>query len=449
MVGHHVTRRRTLKAVGAAGIAGVAGCIEGDVEGDAEGTIRIGILQPLTGDLEYYGQTGLWGFLSGLAYKFDDDPLEVDTSGLETIEHDGVTYELYIEDTRFEADTAQDVATDLVDDDEVDVLFGTTSSESARTVIETVTQPAEVPTIIGPAAESFITAEADVCSDYVFRASEDTAMDARSGGRYVATETDVEAVYIMAADYSFGHAVADNYTTVLEEHGVEVVDTRFVPDDYAEFDGLYDEAVSEGADAVVGGFTVATLPEFLGTGLEYDLRMFGGFAELITNMAVGEVIRGVIGEEFTAEDIQDAKLGPFTTRYHWNQYDNEINDWLVETHTETYGVVPDLFTSGTFVAGSSLVQAIEESGSLDGEDIADALKGMTVEDTPKGEDGYVYQEHNNQAASSMTIADPVPTSEEWAEHWQAAIMPSEPIEEVPGEEAVIPADDPEMECDLA
>ncbi|WP_254768842.1 ABC transporter substrate-binding protein [Salinilacihabitans rarus] len=421
-----------------------------DPSDEPEGTVRIGVLQPMTGDLEYYGTQSLWGFLSGLAYKYDAAPAAVETAGQETIEGENVTYELYVEDTQFSGDQAQSLATQLVQDRDVDLLFGTSSSGAAEQVVRNVVEPAGVPMVIGPAAGANLTSDGETCNELVFRASENTAMDARSGGRYVAQETDVEAVYIMAADYTFGYAVADNYERVLEEEGVDVVGTDFVPQEYSEFEGHFENAVDAGADAVIGGFTVATLPQFLSTGLAggYGLRMFGGFATQITNAAIGEVAGNVLGEPLTAEALEEAQLGPFTTRYHWNQYDNAINDWFVENYTDVYGVVPDLFTSGTFVAASSIVQAVRESGSTDGAEIAATMRGMTVTDTPKGEGGYEYQEYNNQARSAMTIANPVPTDDEWADDWDSAVMPSEPLATIGMDETTIPADDPEMNCDL-
>jgi branched-chain amino acid transport system substrate-binding protein len=252
----------------------------------------------------------------------------------------------------------------------------------------------------------------------------------------------------MAAEYSFGKAVAQNYKSVLEAEGVKVADVRYVPQEYSEFEGVFDEVGETDADAVIGGFTFLTLPNFLTAALNYDYRIFGGFATLVTNNLIGGVVQNQLGEGFTAQDIKDAKLGPFTSRYHWNQYDNDINDSFVDTYTNTYGTVPDLFSSGTFVAASSLVQAVEEEGSLDSDDIRNGLKGMTVADTPKGEDGYTYQKYNNQARSDMTIAWPVPTQDEWADSWDAVVQPGEPIHTMKGKQAAIPNDDSEMNCDL-
>ncbi|OYR78512.1 branched-chain amino acid ABC transporter substrate-binding protein, partial [Halorubrum sp. E3] len=144
------TRRSYLRgtgaAVSAAGLTGLAGCSGGgdggdgsDGSGGSDGgdgsggdgsdggdlsgeTVRIGALQPTSGDLQYYGQISLRGFYSGLAYKHDLDPIEEATPGTYTVEPEGgPTYEIIVEDTQFSPDTAQSVATDLVLDEEVDV----------------------------------------------------------------------------------------------------------------------------------------------------------------------------------------------------------------------------------------------------------------------------------------------------------------------------------------
>ncbi|WP_435359796.1 ABC transporter substrate-binding protein [Haloarchaeobius sp. DFWS5] len=464
-----------LGTLGAVGVGGLAGCTSGGDGTDtntsadgtdgnggtgngtkttkqagssASGTVKIGVMQPMSGDLQYYGMQGIWGFLSGLAYKTDTDPLTGIQTGTKTIEDGDVTWELHFKDTKFAADTAQTVATDLVQNEEVDLLFGCSSSSAATRVIDTVVSAVDTPYIAGPAASADITSNAETCSKQVFRANENTAMDARSGGTYVAQETDIEKVYLMGADYSFGKAVVNNYKNVLESNGITITGTKFVPQGYSEFDGLFQTAVDSGADAVVGGFTVATLPNFMTTAANYDVRVFGGFATEITNSVVGSVLQNIIGKPLSADKIKNAEVGPFTTRYHWNQYDNEINSAFVDMYTNAYGKVPDLFTSGTFTAASSVYQAVNASGSTEGADIATAMKGMTVADTPKGKDGYTYQKYNNQARSEMTVAYPVPTSDEWSDYWGASIMPGEPVARLSADKVTIPKDSDQMGCSL-
>ena len=477
MVEDSVSRRRWLSALGATGAAGLAGCMGSDGEGGqdtttgdgttddsgmtettattteqagASGSVKIGVLQPTSGDLKYYGQQSLWGFYSGLAYKNGGDPIESGSTGTHTVTVGGVDYELIVRDSQFSADKAQSLATNLVQNEDVDMLFGCASSAAANRVIKTVVKQAQVPYMAGPAASADVTASSETCGNLVFRASENTAMDARSGGKYVAQETDVSKVFLFGADYSFGKAVVNNYEQVLKDEGVEIVGKKFVPRGYSEWKGLLDNAQSAGAEGIVGGFTVATLPNLFTSFLngDYDYRLFGGFATQITNSVVGGTLQKALGEPLTEEKLSGTGLGPFTTRYHWNQYDNDINSQFVDSYTSTYGVVPDLFTSGTFTAASAIVQAVEAGGSTEGADIAEALRGMTVQDTPKGEGGYTFQEYNNQARSAMTVADPVPTTDEWADSWDASIMPGEPLSTISGDEATIPADSDQMGCSL-
>ena len=445
------TRRKFLKRSTAAGVGvtALAGCLGDDDDGAPDDeTIRIGALQPLSGDLEYYGRISLMGLYSGLAYKHDLDPLDHFVAGEETIEvDDGPDIDIVLQDTEFVPDRAQSVAEDLVLDEDVDMLFGTSSSDGARQVISTVIDETDdVPFIVGPAADGDITVSDEHCRDMVFRASEHTGMDARAGGNFVAEQGDVSNVAIFAAEGAFGEGVANGYQEVLEAQGVTVQEPRFVEQGFSEFGGLFDEAIDNGADGVVGGFTFITLPEFLSTAVQFDVQVFGGFAALVTTQIIGETIQGIYGDDFTAQDIEDDGLGPFTTRYHWNQYDNPINDDFIDMHTDAYGIVPDLFSAGTFVAGSAIVQGSEEAESADPVDIADAMNGMTVEDTPKGEDAYTFQEHNNQAASEMTVAWPVPTSDEFADTWDAAVMPGEPVERRSADEVMVPPGD--ASCDL-
>ncbi|MFC7080811.1 ABC transporter substrate-binding protein [Halorussus caseinilyticus] len=468
MADDSVSRRRWLTALGATGAAGLAGCTGGDggqdettestTAGDTtesgmtettaktteqssvSGKVKIGVLQPTSGDLKYYGQQALWGFYSGLAYKGDTDPIKGSSTGKHTISVGDVDYELVVRDTQFSAKKAQSLATNLVKDEEVDLLFGCASSGAANRVIKTVVKQAQVPYVAGPAASADVTSSSETCGNLVFRASENTAMDARSGGKYVANQTDVSKVYLFGADYSFGKAVVNNYEQVLKDEGVEIVGKKFVPQGHSEWKGLLDNAKSAGAQGIVGGFTVSTLPKLFTSFLngDYDYRVFGGFATRITNGIVGQTLQKALGKPLTKEKLQGANLGPFTTRYHWNQYDNEINNSFVDTYTSTYGAVPDLFTSGTFTAASAIAQGVNESGSTEGADIAEALRGMTVTDTPKGENGYTFQKYNNQARSAMTVANPVPTTDEWADNWKAAIMPSEPLATIDAKEATIP-----------
>ncbi len=457
MAYENVSRRRVLTGLGATGAVALAGCVgNGDDGGetidDIDGSFKIGILQDFSGPLPDYGAQGTAGFYSGLAYKADDDPLpdgSVDAGDYEYSVGD-VDIELLVRDSASDPSEAQELAEELTTTDDVDLLYGSASSGGANRIITNVVDRSEVPYIAGPAAAAEITNESDTCREMVFRANENTAMDARSGGVYIAEATDVEQIALYGADNDFGRSVVNGYRQVLEDRGVDIVEQRFVPSDYAEWGGLLEEAEDAGAEALVGGFTAAALIPFGSTFLtgDYDMQLFGGFASRVTLGPVGETLEEVLGDDFTNEGIEDASFGPFTTRYHWNQYDNEINDRFIEMHTDTYEIVPDLFTSGAFTAASAVIQSFEQAGEASSDAIVEQMRGMTVEDTPKGENGYEFQEYNNQARSEMTVA-PVEVTPDDEEYWPASIMPGEPIERVSAEDVTTPADADGMTCDLS
>ena len=160
-----ITRRAALCGLGAGGALGLAGCLGGGGEGDGgannggsgtngsngstagssggggsgSGPVTIGVLQPLSGDLQYYGRLALQGILSGFAYKADSDPLTDVSTGPKSLSVGDTDYELLVQDTELSASTAQSLATDLVQDGDVDMLLGCASSAVTQ-VINTVSK---------------------------------------------------------------------------------------------------------------------------------------------------------------------------------------------------------------------------------------------------------------------------------------------------------------------
>jgi branched-chain amino acid transport system substrate-binding protein len=383
------------------------------------------MVQPLSGSLQAYGNIAMRGFYTYFGYRGADIPGEI-SEGTESFDVDGTTYEVEVRDTGGDQTEAQNATSDMADD--VTALAGGTSSASATAIASNVANQQGIPYMAGPAASTSITASSDTCSQAVFRASETVAMDAQSGGKYVAEETDISSVYIYYADYSFGQSVRDNYKRVLEANGVTIAGEQPLPQGYSsDWPAQFDQATSAGVDAVIGGFTVATLPAMLGTFLanDYDFRFAGGLGTRLSAGALGATLSGSL-DEVTAESIRQSGLGPLTTRYHWNQYDNDVNTEANQVHRDNYGTNADLFTSGMFTAASSIVQAVESSGSGQPADIVNALNGMSVTDTMKGEGGYEFQEYNNQARSAMSVVDLVPTENN--EFWDAPVQPSAPLQ---------------------
>jgi len=454
-----VSRRsliRKTSVTGAAGVVGgsslLSGCLE-DVTGG--GGLKIGIINPYSG-ISRWGEISTWGFLSGLSSVYGEKlTFEPDTSwaaseGLTFEPGDGdKKYEIFFRDTVFQTDTAKRAAETFVLEDDVDILYGSVSTSSTRRIIEQVAKPTDTLYLVGGSSSTATVGDTDLCGRKVFRASEHIGMEARACGKYIGEETETESVYILGPDSQFGRSFAGQYRRSLEDHGVEVAGRRLVAGGFSEFRGIL-ENIDEDADAVAINFSGNTLNRFLPTFVRgnlssaFDLRAYGPLPGQYSMNLIYNTLESEL-DEITEESLQEANMGEFVSRYSWNHYNNPINEEFVSDFMETYGTVPSFFAGGAFASGSAVAQAVEETGSLDPDDIAEAMYGMRVESTPKGEKGYAFQEHNNQAKSPMTVAKMVPNRQE---DWGAGLMPGEPLMTVGADEVASPTDDPDMTCDL-
>src|SRR5713101_6170220 len=84
---------------------------------DAQGPIKIGVVQGITGAFEVYAKQMVTGFRMGLEYA---------TGG--KMEVAGRKIELIVEDDQLKPDVAKRLVTKLYSDDQVDLVVGTTSS---------------------------------------------------------------------------------------------------------------------------------------------------------------------------------------------------------------------------------------------------------------------------------------------------------------------------------
>lgn len=407
-----------------------------DSESSASGTLRVGVLQPLssTGPVAYYGREGLRGFATGLVYKGltgDADPEDVSdvTTGQTTISVNDVDYELHVRDTEGRSAKAGAEATELVEDQGVDLLVGCALENTAMEVIDRVVEPSGTPLIAGPVASPDVTDPEKVDTDLVFRTNVTTAMEARAGALYISKLNEADSIFLFGVDYGFGRTLVEEYQRVLEQNDVEVVGERFVPRHYENWQSALDRARSAGADGIVAGVGLLPLSRLLTTYLngDYEFRLFGGFGTRDWFDSIAQVLQEELGE-LTEDKLRGTKIQPFTSRYHFNQYDNDINDRFTGVYTQAYGTppLPDLPSSGTFTAASAIHQAVHESGSTDGSDIVETFPGMAITDTPKGKNRYEFPAESSQAISPLTIAHLVPAGQ-WKASWGAPLMPGEPL----------------------
>lgn len=113
----------------------------------AQGPIKIGLIQGLTGPFEVYAKQAVTGFKLGLEYA---------TGG--KMEMLGRKVEVLVEDDQLKPDVSKRLVTKLYGDDKVDLVVGTTSSAAALAILP-VAQEFKKVLVVEPAVADSITGE--------------------------------------------------------------------------------------------------------------------------------------------------------------------------------------------------------------------------------------------------------------------------------------------------
>ncbi|PSQ42544.1 hypothetical protein BRD17_08595 [Halobacteriales archaeon SW_7_68_16] len=401
------TRRRVLAGL-AAGTVGLAGCSGGGSEPTAAGTIRIGLLEPLSGLFAYHGRQAAAGFLTGLSAAPGTEPPTDLASGVRTVTDGDVTYEVLVRDTRGDVGRAADAADALVRRRQVDLLAGCASSAAAARVLDTTAIPTAAPMLVGPADDPVLTATDALCRA-VYRFGETTAMDARATFRHLEAEG-IGSVYLVGPRNDDEPGLVEVYRRAATNSSVSLAGRQRVDQGRSAWSDTFDAVRSSGADAVLAPLGPATLPRLLAARARADtsFRVSAPLTDRLLARQVGAALDDVL-DATTADAIRAAGIGPVTTRYAPGHYVEETTADFVDRFASAYGTAPDAPAAGMFVAGTALAQAVAETAATDVRTVETALDGMSVTTTPKGEGAYTLQS-NGQAASPYTVAPLVPTT---------------------------------------
>ncbi|MEF8871590.1 MAG: ABC transporter substrate-binding protein, partial [Haloarculaceae archaeon] len=302
--------------------------------------VRIGVLVNLSGSLSEDGAQVASGFLSGLAYKDGATPPEWKGAGEYELTVGEQPVSVLVRDAETNPNRTASVASELTTSEDVDVLFGGGTAAGALPVSR-IAEQQQVPYLACPVATTELTGES--CNEFVFRTTATSAMMARTGARYIVEETDIDRVALVANDFAMGQEWIENYQQTLAAGNVDVVFEEFVPLGNNSWGRVLENVESAGADAIVGGFIPNSQASFLQAFLaaDPDVQFLSHFWTAAGLRGPGSVLEDALGSNFTAQDVREANVGPFVTRYHWNQFDNPVNDWFVDAHTDVYGTVPD------------------------------------------------------------------------------------------------------------
>ncbi|MFC6717268.1 ABC transporter substrate-binding protein [Natrialbaceae archaeon GCM10025810] len=386
-----IDRRSFVKTTAAgASIAAFAGCLGGG--GGGGDTVRLGALYIQSGFASLYGEEAERGFDLAVDEINDDGGI------------DGKDVEVVVRDTEGDSETGISQMRSLVEEENVDGLFGLDSSGVAQAVAPQVEQY-QIPLMVTHAGTPFLTSpegehEKSVGNDYVFRASNSVTHDMYGAAR-IASELDVTDWATIGPNYAFGEETWDYFRAFMDGLDVEAnwVTEQFPELASNDFSSDIDAVLGEEPEAVITPLWGSDLTTFLG-----QAEDAGWFDEIeYTLFSVG------MGTDLPADGSPLPEGEYASTRYDPFEPDSEENETFRETYWDEYETLPTYNAEGAYRAVYLYKEAIEAAGGANADDLVDQFTGME-HSGPVGE--YRFDEETNQATVA-SIWGTVSYSDEW------------------------------------
>jgi branched-chain amino acid transport system substrate-binding protein len=346
----------------------------------AQGTIKIGLIEPITGPAAYDGQSVVNG--AKLAEKAVNDRGGVLGRKIELIIADG------------KADPAESLsaAEKLLDRDQVRVLIGAWAS-SATLAVMPLMERYEVPLIVETSTSDKIT---EAGNPWVFRISSNSKIDAETLKPYLVKTLHLTKVAFMAANNDFGRAVVGAWSTVLKEDGATVVAAEYHKPGETNFAPTLTKIKNSGADSIVITSDSRTLSTIVKQAYEMGLGKLNRFvtsgfpAETIVALAGKEAAEGVYVQNYFAAHApppgEAEAYAAFARDYHALYPDSP------------QGV--DANVAAGYDAVRLAAQAIGAAKTTDPKQVRDALKSIKFE----GLTGHLRFDATGQARPFQSVS---------------------------------------------
>ncbi|MCL4488770.1 MAG: substrate-binding domain-containing protein [Chloroflexi bacterium] len=346
--------------------------------------LKIGLLTDDTGALAIYGPMLENGFALGLDYA---------TGGTNTVA--GRPIQVITKDTASKVDVGTQVARDLLEKENVDMLVGVPSSGVALAVNELAKQYKKI-YIAQPAAGTEITGKN--FNPYVFRTSRSNDQDALASGAALVKlgKTFVQ----IAPDYAFGYGSAQGFYNVVKAGGgtfatndsPDKAGAIYIPQDAKDFTPYLQKVLDTKAQVLIVTWAGAGF-----TPLFQQMQQLGVFKAMT-------VYTG-IGDNQTLKTGYTAAVGVKGINvYHYTLPNNPINDWLVQHHIAKYKTPPDLFTEGGFTAAQMVVAGLKATnGDPNPDKLIKVYENNFSFDGPKGK--YIVRPYDHVMLQTLYIAE--------------------------------------------
>jgi branched-chain amino acid transport system substrate-binding protein len=341
----------------ASALAGLVIIAIGASAADAQGTVKIGVILPYSG-------------------QFADTATQIDNAIKLYMKQKGDTItgkkiEIIRKDVGGVApEVAKRLAQELVARDNVDILAGFVLTPNALAASDVSAQAAKFMVIMN-AATSIITMK----SDYSARTSVTLPQVCGTLGGW-AFKNGIKKTYTMVADYGPGHDCEGAYQGAFKAAGGEIVGSVRMPVANPDFSAFVQRVKDLNPESIVVFVPAGAQPAALGK----------AFAERGIDPAKMKILgTGEVVDESALKNMGDAAAGIITAWHYDYNHDSQLNKEFVKAYNEANpGPKPNFLAVGGYDGMHLIYEALKKTnGNTQAQALIDAAKGMKWE-SPRG-----------------------------------------------------------------
>ncbi len=372
----------------------------------AQGEIRVGVLYPVTGFGQIFGQPALLG------HNIMVDKINAQGGLL------GRKVVTAHRDSKLNPAEATSAARDLIVKDDVQFLVGGVSSSVGQAISEVAKQEKVI--YIAAIPKTTKMTDKEHFHKYVFRAAANTNTEGKSAA-VLADRLGMKKICTILMDYSYGHSLSDAFLEHIAEirPEAEVVIQVWPKQGTTDYTSYITQMMQAGCDGVFSGVWGALFPAFAKQGKTF------GFFDRVTYVSAGEIASPEVAEQMG----DDMPSGIWANSYEVFYFPatEEHNVYVEEVKKRTGDKYPDSWPITGYIAMQFLAEAIKKAGSTDTDAVIKALEGLSIE-TPIGRQTIRASDHQanrGQFWGQMTNSPVIPG-------YSSKIM--NPVEYIPADE---------------
>ncbi|NZD54632.1 ABC transporter substrate-binding protein [Rhizobium leguminosarum] len=342
----------------------------------ADGTIKLGLVAPMSGPNARYGAFSMHG--AELAVKDIND-----AGGI-----DGMKIELLNADSQGTPVEGVSAARRLIDQDGVDFIIGDVSS-SVTLAIQPVAEDAEVLLLNAASSNPKITYQAGVGGfKWTYRNYPTDENRALIVAKYAAEQRGFTKFAVLSVDSDYGRSAITFTKKYLPDFKGEILSEDYYKEGEVDFRSVLAKIRDNGAQAIIMYGLADTTPIIARQMIEL------GIAGKVTLIGNGE-----FNTEKTIKSAPSALEGAVEAAAWLPQLDSPESKAFVEKFTATYNEAPNNHAYVHWDTVNLLAAAIKQAGSADKVKVRDALSKIKYK-SPVGE--VTFDDHN-QARLPMIL----------------------------------------------